>query len=188
MLNAQLNIFDVSVIAIVGLSTLIAFFRGFVKEVLSLGAWIGAAFITIYTFPHVAVLLKPYMQNEGIASGAAALGTYITAIIILSIINSIIFKFIKEGSEVGMLDNMLGLAFGMLRGAFIVSLGFLLISLIFDKKHYPEWIKSAQTKEYVEKGAEMLSSIAPDYLNRIPIGRNREETDEEKVDSLLREE
>lgn len=177
MLNAQLNVFDTVVLAILGLSTLIAFFRGFVKEILSLGAWAGAAAITVYSLPYVTELVKPHFAHETMASGVAALGTYITALVCISLLNSVIFKFLKEGSDVGMLDNLLGLGFGALRGAFIISLGFLLFSLIINKDQYPEWVEQAQTKEYVEKGAQLLSKIAPSYLNKPPQTEEEKEAD-----------
>ena len=74
-------------------------------------------------------------------------------------------KYLKSGSEVGVFDNLLGMVFGFARGGFIVSLAFLLITLMWKEEEYPEWIKGAQTRAYVEKGAMLLTSIAPNYLN-----------------------
>ncbi len=51
MVQTSLNIFDLVVFGILGLSALLSFFRGFVREVLSLGAWVGASLITLYAFP-----------------------------------------------------------------------------------------------------------------------------------------
>ena len=50
MLDAHLNInlFDGAVFVILFLSAILSFFRGFIREVLSLGAWIGAAMITLF--------------------------------------------------------------------------------------------------------------------------------------------
>lgn len=164
MVETQLNIFDSVVLVVLFLSTLMAFFRGFVKEVLSLGAWIGSAVITLYWFPSVAELLKPHFKNQGIAAGFAAMGTYATALVSLSIVNMVIIRYLKSGSDVGLLDNMLGLVFGFARGAFIVSLGFLLMTFVMSEKNYPEWVAEARTREYVAKGADILAQVAPTYL------------------------
>ena len=53
------------------MSCLFAFFRGFVREVLSLGAWLGAAIVTMYYFPEMAARLKPHFKS---AVGAAGVG------------------------------------------------------------------------------------------------------------------
>ena len=165
MVEAQLNIFDTIVIGVVGLSTLLAFFRGFVREVLSLAGWVGAAFITLAFFPDVAQMIRPYFGSEVVASGAAALGTYVTALLCISLFTSLIMKYVKEGSDVGVLDNVLGLGFGALRGAFIVSLGFLMLTLVFNKDHYPSWLEEARTRPYAERGAGILAQVAPNYLS-----------------------
>ena len=172
MVDAQLNIFDTVVLGILILSSLIAFFRGFVKEVLSLGAWVGSAIVTVYAFPSVAEWIKPQVSSPVVASGMAALGTYIACLLVISLINSIILKYVKAGSDVGILDNMLGLLFGAARGAFVVSLGFLLMTVVIGD-NYPDWVKEAQTKEYVEKGSDMLSKLAPEYMTKM-----REKKDE----------
>jgi membrane protein required for colicin V production len=168
MIEAQLSVFDASVFAVLALSCLFAFFRGFVREVLSLGAWIGAAIVTIYYFPMVAEKIRPHFKNPIGAAGVGTLGIYTTALICFSIINTIILKFIKSGSDVGMLDNLLGLFFGAFRGGVIIALAFFLYTIVEpDEKKYPDEIKKAHTYPYVEKSAAMLAKIAPEYLREV---------------------
>ncbi len=60
MIDAQLNYFDMAVIGIMLLSCVFAFFRGFVKEILSLIGWVGAAAVTVYFFKPASEMLQPY--------------------------------------------------------------------------------------------------------------------------------
>lgn len=181
MLQAQLSYFDAIVIGVMALSCLFAFFRGFVKEVLSLGAWIGAGVVTLYYFRHVAQWIKPHFKNEMIAGGMAALGLYIACLIGFSLINAIIIRLLKEGSDVGLLNNALGLGFGAARGAFLVSLGFLILSKFIspDPDRQPEWVKEAWTRPAAEKGAQVLARVAPDYLQ---LYGNKQKDGEKQVD------
>lgn len=167
--HAQLsmNIFDAIVLGIFGLSAIVAFFRGFVREVLSLGAWVGAALITVYLFPQSTQFMKAHVKSEHVAAGAAALGTYFCALITLSLINSIIIRYLKTGAEVGIIDNALGFVFGGIRGAFVVSLAFLIMSSVVPKDNPPLWLKNSVTKPYLQHGAEVLASIAPRYLSNL---------------------
>ena len=162
-----LNVFDCVVIGIMLLSCLFAFFRGFVREILSLGAWIGAAIVTLYYFPEAAEKLQPHFKSPVVAAGVGTLAIYITALICFSILNMFILKFVKQGSDVGMLDNLLGLAFGAFRGAFIIALGFFMITMALPQDEYPSWITHSRTHPFAEKGAVMLARIAPDYLREI---------------------
>lgn len=167
MIETQLNLFDAAVIGIMLLSCLFAFFRGFVREVLSLGAWIGAAIITIYYFPDMARILKPHFKSAMGAAGVGTLIIYSTSLIGFSIINAIILKYVKSGNEVGMLDNLMGLMFGAARGALIVSLGYFLMTIALPEKEYPQWLVESVTKPYAERGAITLAKVAPEYLREI---------------------
>ncbi len=47
-----MNAADLIVIAVLLVSGLIALMRGFIREVLSLAGWVGAAFVTLWSFAY----------------------------------------------------------------------------------------------------------------------------------------
>jgi membrane protein required for colicin V production len=168
MIETNLNLFDCIVIGIMALSCIFAFFRGLVREILSLIAWIAAGVVTVYYYPTVGAKMQAHFKDPLVAASAGAIALYIGALMGFAIINMIIIKTIKQGGETGMLDNMMGLVFGGLRGAFIISLGFFMMTLAMpDPDNYPKWLKSSVTRPYVEKGAVMLAKAAPDYLRKL---------------------
>lgn len=167
MIDAQLNYFDMAVIGIMLLSCLFAFFRGFVKEILSLLAWVGSGIITIYFFKDTAEALQPHFTKAVTAAITATSGLYFGSLLGFAIFNRIVLKILKSGSEIGWFDNILGLVFGALRGAFVISLGFAMIAIAVPKENYPEWLEQAKTRPYAEKGATILASIAPAYLEEL---------------------
>jgi membrane protein required for colicin V production len=167
MIETELNIFDIIVVSIMFLSCLFAFFRGFVSEVLSLGAWIGAGLVTIYFFPTVAEKLEPHFKSEVVAAGVGTLGIYILALLGFSLFNRVINQFLKSGNDVGLLDNAMGLVFGAARGAFIVSIGYLLMMFVIGENETPNWLYQAKTRPYVKDGAAMIANAAPAYLQKI---------------------
>ena len=167
MIETNLNLFDAAVLGVLVLSATLAFFRGFVREILSLGAWVGAGIVTIYFFPSVAEQLQPKFKNAIVAAGFATLGIYVTALIGFSIINMVILRFVKSGADVGLLDNWLGLIFGALRGVLLVGIGFFLVTIVIPEDDYPPWISKSQTLPYVEKSAIIIARVAPAYLSDI---------------------
>ena len=58
-----MNPIDIGVIAIIVLSAIFAFARGFVREALSIVAWVGAAVITFKWFDAVFAFVEPKMHN-----------------------------------------------------------------------------------------------------------------------------
>lgn len=165
MVETSMNIFDLGVLVIIGLSALLSFFRGFARELLSLGAWVAAGLITLYSFPVVAEWIEPQVKNAAIASGLASMGVFFVSLIFLSIFTGTLVKFIKPGSEVGMLDNLVGLVFGAARGALVVAIAYFIMTLVLNEKDYPEWVKQAETRPYVARAAGWVADAAPDYLN-----------------------
>ncbi|MGE3742430.1 MAG: CvpA family protein, partial [Geminicoccaceae bacterium] len=59
MSGVQLTLFDIVAIVIVLLSALAALLRGFVREVLGLASWLGAAIIAFLALPFVTPLVQP---------------------------------------------------------------------------------------------------------------------------------
>ena len=167
MVEAQFNMFDAAVLIVMLLSTMLAFFRGFVREFLSLGAWVGAGIITVYLFDDVAQWLKPHVTQDMVAYLIGGVGTYIITLLTFSIVNSTIIRYVKSSEEIGMFDNFLGMIFGLFRGGFIISLAYLVLSLVIDSENPPDWVSKAYTQPYAQKGAVMLSKVAPGYLEDI---------------------
>lgn len=181
--HTTLNIFDLLVLGTIGLSAMLSFFRGFVREFLSLGTWVGAAIITLYAFPHVAEMLRPHVKSEMVASGFAGLFTFMGSLIILSVISGLFLKFLKSGSDIGLLNNGMGLLFGVARGVLLVSVTFYIFSLATAKENYPDWMRGAVTLPYVETSAAWVAHMAPSYLDEVT-GTDKAET-KRKLDDAV---
>jgi membrane protein required for colicin V production len=164
MIETSLTYFDLAVLSVMVLSCLFAFFRGFVRELLSLGAWIGAGVVTLYYFRDVAQLIKPSVKSDMVAGGLATLGLYIFSLLAFSMFNSLIMRLFRDSGEVGAVDNVLGLAFGAFRGAFLISLTYFLMTIFISADTEPAWLSKATTHSIVERGAIILGQAAPDYM------------------------
>ena len=66
-----LSQFDVAVIIIILLSSVFAFLRGFIKEILLLTGWVGAISITLYAFPHAANAMGDLFKSSKVVNIAA---------------------------------------------------------------------------------------------------------------------
>ena len=152
---------DIIVIVIVVLSAVIAFFRGMVRETLSLAGWIAAALAVLYGLPLARPYARQVVSNELIADVGAGVLIFIVVLVVFAIIGSRIGERVRE-SSLGLLDRSLGLLYGAVRGFVLVSLGYLLLKWAFTENSQPEWIAKARTKPVLEVGASVLESIAPD--------------------------
>jgi uncharacterized membrane protein required for colicin V production len=112
-------------------------------------------------------MLRPHFTKPITAAIIATSSLYVGSLVIFAIFNRYIIKILKSGTGVGILDNLLGLVFGALRGAFIISLGFFMLSLAIPANKRPEWLAQSITRPYAENGAITLTKIAPTYLNEL---------------------
>jgi len=151
---------DILVIGTLLISGAFAYARGFVHEVLSIAAWIGAVFATLYGTPVLEHFTLQFIEDPFIASLVTYIVVFIVALTILSITTRRISRSVKE-SALGPLDRALGFLFGLLRGAVIVALAWIGYAWMVPADEQPEWIYEARTVPLIIQGADMLKALAP---------------------------
>jgi membrane protein required for colicin V production len=152
---------DIVIAAVLLISGVLALFRGFVKESLTIIGWIGAIFITLYGYQLLAPLLADFIKESWIAEIVAAAGLFLVSLIILTILSHMISSRV-QGSMLGHLDRALGFVFGLVRGLALVCLVYLGGTLVWDEDDLPEQIEEARTLPVVKAGADFLASLAPE--------------------------
>lgn len=158
-----MNPLDLGVIGVIGLSAIFAFARGFVREALSIIAWVGAGFITLYGFNAVYAIVDPMVHNPLLSQLIAGFGLFVVALIVLTILTGVVAGTVRQ-SGLSPIDRTLGFVFGLLRGAFIVSLAYLLLDVSVQKNDRPVWLRDAKSEPYLQQGADMLRNFLPESL------------------------
>ena len=117
--------FDFVLLGIILLSGLIAFFRGFIQESLSLALWIfafaAAMILDEYLDPYISV----YIANDELKR-IASLFIIFTGIIFSGGFAIKIIKNLTHWSGMGGLDRLLGALFGCVRGIILIVILYLI--------------------------------------------------------------
>jgi membrane protein required for colicin V production len=151
---------DIVVVVFILISALWAFARGFVREILGVGAWLGAALVTLYLFNPVRLYLRSFISVEIAADIAAGVGLFLITLILLSMLSHSISRLVR-GSMLSPLDRSLGFVFGLARGAVLVCLGYLVVIWALHSSTPPAWLSSAKTLPAIQQGAQLLKSLLP---------------------------
>jgi membrane protein required for colicin V production len=170
------NPIDILVVIILLLSAILAFSRGAVREILGVGAWAGAALATIFGFRHVQPFARELIESQLIADAAAAIAIFVVALIVLVVISQVIASRV-QGSKLGALDRTLGFIFGLIRGAVLICLAYMLFVWAMAEEDRPSWIAKAKTMPYIVKGAEAIRSVIPDELEEKAASTVREQSE-----------
>jgi membrane protein required for colicin V production len=158
-----MNALDLAIIGVIALSGIFAFARGFVREVLSIAAWVGAAAITLYGFNYVYGIVFRFVTTPLLADLIAGAGLFVISLIVLTILTGYMARFVHS-SALSPIDRTLGLIFGLARGVVLVSLAYLMVDVSLPQNDRPGWIKDARSNRFLAKGADMLRAALPEAL------------------------
>lgn len=173
--------FDYIVLLIVSVAAIGGFMRGFMQEILSLAAWVLAAFAIRFLHTLLTLALQDFL-GDGIA-------TSVLAFALLLLIPYAAMKVIannvgqaSRNSILGPIDRVLGFGFGALKGIVIVVIAFSLLVLgydsVWDYRGRPVWITTAKTYELVDGGSRSLVEILAERRARL-IGNQGDEAEAE---------
>lgn len=160
-----INVTDLVILSILVLSGLLAFLRGFVAEVLSVAAWIGALFVAIYGYVYLQPLARQFITfNATAADAAAGIALFVAALIVFTILGRVLSGALSMAG-LGAIDRSLGFLFGLVRGAALVCLAYLLILwAVPERSDHPAWLTEARALPLVEDGSDMLWRLVPSHL------------------------
>jgi len=155
-----LILLDYVLITIVGLSMLFALWRGFIREFISLAGLI-AAFLLASQFSRIAGgYLNPWLHNPNV-SDMAGFGLIFVGVVFLSaLIGLLAKKLLPPGFTV--MDRVLGLLFGAVRGILYIGLFFLIYTSYADTDR--SWMEGSLLAPYaMELGDLIGEAIPPGY-------------------------
>lgn len=154
---------DLALFAVVVVSAIIAYLRGFVREVFSLASWIGAAVVAWFAFAPLSAELAEYIQPPLLARIAAGAGSFLAALVLLSLATGRIAGRVERSSH-SALDRALGFLFGIIRGAIIICALYLVGSRIVPLQDLPGWVREARSIPMIETGARQIEQLLPSRL------------------------
>lgn len=158
-----LNTLDVVITVGFALSMLIAFIRGFVKEILSIAGL--AIFIVLSTYLAPALLdwMNQYIESKTLS--------YIVIVLIIMAVFYAIWiistdKLIAKirTSTLSFMDRLLGLLFGLLRAVLILGFCFLVIKVTLPEELKEPSIKESKYFIIAQSSSDVIEALIPQEL------------------------
>lgn len=152
--------FDIGVLVLVALGAITGFMRGFVQEVLTLGAWIVSLVAIHYAHTPVTMMLSHYIGNH---AGAASVLAFCVLLLVPYVLVKLIARHIGSASRasfLGPVDRVIGFGFGSVKGMLMAVLGFSILVLGYDTvwgvNGRPDWITQSRTYPFINASSDAL--------------------------------
>jgi len=178
---AGISYLDAALVAVVAISGLVAMYRGFTREVLSILSWAAAAvaavYFAIYQRGWAQELAKQFSsspQDVHTIIGQVVIGTvaFLVVLIIVHLITSHISDTVLD-SRIGAIDRVLGLAFGVVRGFVLVVIPYMFAVSFVCKDgasqaitrggcqpgELPSWVEGAKSADLIKRTGSALFGV-----------------------------
>ena len=151
---------DAAALGIVVLSALFSMVRGFVREVLAIFAWVGAVIAAFKLFPMVQPYVASVLPQKNLVVFASIGVVFVVTLIVLSVVSAALAGFVRA-SALSQVDRSLGLVFGVVRGAAIVCLAYIALSIGLPRPSWPAPVADARFLPAAYQGAVWIASLLP---------------------------
>ncbi len=162
------TIIDGIVAAVIILSAILAYSRGFVRESLAILGWVGAA-IMAFLFagaarPLIAQIpvLRNYLGDNcelGMIAGFAVV--FAVALVVFSILTPL-FSSVVQRSALSGIDQGMGFLFGVARGILLVAVAFIVYDRVMTSQSYAQVDNSRSAQVFQRLSGQMDEQIPDD--------------------------
>jgi membrane protein required for colicin V production len=185
MIGGILTYLDAALLAIVAISGLVAMYRGFTREVLSILSWVIAGLALLYFVrshralaEEVARQFSDPVQTVHVYIAQVAIGAiiFLFVLIVVHLVTSHISDSVLD-SRVGAVDRILGLGFGVARGFVLVVIPYMFavsfvckdgatraLSQGCQRGELPAWVEDARSLGMISQTSGTLYGIFSRYV------------------------
>src|SRR5689334_19490204 len=151
---------DFAVLAVLVISAALAFLRGFVEEVLGVGAWVGAVLAGLALQPMVRPLLSG-VDPPWLADALAVVSVFLVVLVLLKLLIGALARRVQN-SALSSTDRALGLVFGLVRGAFLLVVAYILAGMVLPgPERWPAAVRDSRSLPLIASGADWVVARLP---------------------------
>ncbi len=149
--------FDVVLVILVLISTLLAFSKGIIRALLSIGGVIAGIIVASWNYRTAANGIGQWIQNRTLAEVLGFLVIFLLVVALVTWVAALLQKTVKAVG-LGFVDRLLGAVFGFVRGLLLGALAMMAFAAFAPDA---EWLKDSQLAPYFLQGAHALSFVVP---------------------------
>jgi membrane protein required for colicin V production len=156
-----LTLFDIIALLILGVSCLVGFARGALREVTTVVAFVVGVALAVWSLRFTGPIARSAVHPSWAANGVAVVVMFLAVYIIVRIIAASLTRSVHNTQALGMIDRIIGSGFGLVRGLVLLGLFNLAFSLAPPPSGLPAWVGQAKLYPLSKACAQTLLAMAP---------------------------
>ena len=158
-----MNSLDIFILVVLCFFLLKGFIRGFIKEIVGIVGLLAAFLLAVLYYPQIADLLEPHLDKLSYRNLLilSFLSLFLAIYIIIVVLGFIFDRFVKISMAKPM-NIFLGGVVGLVKGVFLASLIFIVLTGIVEPKS--PLLKESQTRPYLNYFTDMMLKLIPGEL------------------------
>lgn len=159
---------DGIVLALIAVSAILAYSRGFVREIMSIVGWIAAAVAGFAFAGFVAPLVREIPVLRDVIGSSCELSilagfviVFAIALVVVSLFTPLLSGWVQD-SALGPIDQGLGLIFGVARGVLLVVVALVVYQRIFGAEGGVDQIDNSRSKAMFAELESRIAASLPD--------------------------
>jgi membrane protein required for colicin V production len=164
-----MNAFDWTIIAVVGLSMLLAFARGVTRELIALVAWVLGFVAAVALTPLVGGMLPEIGNNPVVRYLIAFVAVFIGCLVLGALVAWPLASVIRKAG-LGFVDRFLGAIFGVARGLVLV-MAFVLVAGLTTLPRQVWWQNAALAPPFAAAALALKPWLPPEWAERLDYSR-----------------
>jgi membrane protein required for colicin V production len=153
-----MNAADYLIVGVLFASMLLGMLRGFVREAIGLLAWLGGLWLAWRYAPHLEPLLGGMVGSPPVSLWTARALILLGVLVIGWLIAGLLGYFLRHSALSVLVDRVLGLVFGTVRGAVVIAVFVMLGE--FVELNRVDWWKRSHLLPYASELAGWIQSFA----------------------------
>ena len=155
-----MTLFDIIALSILGVSALVGFARGALREVTTVVAFILAAFAAVFGLHFLGPMARREVHPAWLGNSIVLLLIFLVVYVLLRVISGGMTRSLHT-TALGAVDRSIGAGFGLIRG--LVALGLINMGLHMapGAAGAPAWITQAKLYPLSETCADVIRLVGP---------------------------
>ena len=156
-----MTLFDLIAGAILLVSAVVGYYRGAVRELVTVVAFSVAALAAVFLLPFTGPLARGSIHPAWAGNTVAIVLVFIVAYIGLRVLGGRMADKIQRQAAAGAIDRSIGLAFGVLRALIFLGVFYLVFNAATPRDRIPEWIAGGKLYPLARAAGHAVEVFAP---------------------------